>query len=97
MTINREKIPISEAVKGLLSAFTPITTPNAIKGVIKSKICFKDLEMSNAPIDPVHLPIINPPQYKAIYFALWASSKTGRPIAFNPSPISAFNNSPRLL
>jgi hypothetical protein len=41
-----------------------------MNGVINNNIFFKDSEISKAPIDPVHLPIINPPQYNAIYFAL---------------------------
>ena len=32
--IKRENIPISEIVRGLLKAFTAITTANAINGVI---------------------------------------------------------------
>ena len=63
-------IPISEKVRGLLNAFTAITTPNAMKGVINKRIFLRDSEISKAPIDPVHLPIINPPQYNAMYFAL---------------------------
>ena len=68
--MSRENIPISTKVSGLLNAFTAIITPKAIKGVINKSIFFKEFEISKAPIEPVHRPIINPPQYSAIYFAL---------------------------
>ena len=66
--INNENIPISVVVSGLPTAFTAITTPKAINGVMNKSTFFNDSEISKAPID--HLPIIRPPQYNAIYFAL---------------------------
>jgi hypothetical protein len=41
-------------------------TPNAIYGIKNLRICFAPFDMSNAPTDCVHLPIIRLAQNKEI-------------------------------
>ena len=85
------KIQITYKYKSLTSLpriiFTPKIIPNAIKGSRTVRILRIFLSKLNAPIAPVHLPIIKLPQYKEIYCEIFASVRLPNAGVANNAPI----------